>query len=50
METIKDILVAIVPTCSMMIADLQDALLVVTISQWHWKFLKFRWKEKSIAI
>ena len=33
METIKDILAAIVPTCFMMIANVQDALLVVSISQ-----------------
>ena len=46
METIKDILAAVVPNCFMCVADLQDAYLVVPISKWHWKFLKFRWKGK----
>ena len=37
METIKDIMHAIVPNCFMAVADLSDAYLVVLISKWHWR-------------
>ena len=46
METIKDIMHAIVPNCFMAVADLSDAYLVIPIAKWHWRFLKFRWRGK----
>ena len=41
METIRDILAAVVPNSLMVVADLQDYL-VVPISKWYWGFLKFK--------
>ena len=35
METIWDILVAVVPNSVMVVADLQDAYLVVPFSKWY---------------
>ena len=46
METIKDIMHAIVPNCFMAVVDLSDAYLVVLISKWHWRLLKFCWRGK----
>ena len=41
METIQDILAAVVLNSAMVVAHLQDYL-VVPISKWYWRFLKFR--------
>ena len=48
METIWDTLTAIVPCSFMVVADLQNAFLVVPISKWYWRFLKFRFRQNIL--
>ena len=45
-ETIRDILAAVVPNCYMAVGDLQDAYLVLPIDQQFWHLLKFQWRKK----
>ena len=47
-ETIWNILAVVVPNCFMVVVDLQNAYLVVPISKWYWRFLKFRFRQNIL--